>query len=412
VLLLAVGAAGLALASLRRIAALDPCRVPDDCGACIAVAAGAGHTVALRSDGTVRCWGADDFGQGDPPHGLRRIKAIAAGGRHAAAVAVDGTVACWGDNSCGQCDVPVDLPKATKIAAGGFHTIALLEDGNVLCWGGSGRSPFTGGIDVDFGQCDVPDDLGPCADIAGGLVHTVALRVDGTVRCWGAGKSNDFERMAVASGLAEVGLAARPTEAMMKSRFALNWGQSNVPSQIVNCRAIAAGLAHSLAVHSVHPDSDSSHHVGSSEGQKLPSRITSWGGTESGFTESLMALASQIDPAVQFARLRQPHGDFIALAAGGLHSIALQADGSVVAWGLSLNGECDIPANLGRVDAVAAGASHTVVLMKDGTIRAWGARGEPLQDPSLLIMGALGICLLFGIGMLVRKPKPRLRLRY
>jgi hypothetical protein len=62
------------------------CYTPADLGACSSVAGGDAHTIALRSDGGVRCWGL---------------------------------------NIVGQCDTPVDLGTCSSIAGGGFHTVAI-----------------------------------------------------------------------------------------------------------------------------------------------------------------------------------------------------------------------------------------------------------------------------------------------
>ena len=64
-----------------------------------------------------------------------------------------------------------------------------------------------------------------------------------------------------------------------------------------------------------------------------------------------------------------------ALAAGGWHSLALLANGTVGAWGLNDYGQCTIPAELrvpGAAVAIASGAKHSLAMKADGTVVAWG----------------------------------------
>jgi alpha-tubulin suppressor-like RCC1 family protein len=59
--------------------------------------------------------------------------------------------------------------------------------------------------------------------------------------------------------------------------------------------------------------------------------------------------------------------------AGGLdHSLALRADGTVVAWGNNTYGQTDVPASASNIVSVAAGFYHSLALRSDGTIIAWG----------------------------------------
>ena len=82
----------------------------------VAIAAGMGHIVALKNDGTVVAWGNNLFGQvtGTPttnfPYSataspvtlggqvLSGVTAIAAGESHTVALKNDGTLVAWGDN--------------------------------------------------------------------------------------------------------------------------------------------------------------------------------------------------------------------------------------------------------------------------------------------------------------------------
>ena len=62
----------------------------------------------------------------------------------------------------------------------------------------------------------------------------------------------------------------------------------------------------------------------------------------------------------------------IAIAAGSFHSLALKADGTVVAWGWDAGGQSSVPIDLTGVKAITAGYSHSVALKDDGTVVAWG----------------------------------------
>jgi hypothetical protein len=63
---------------------------------------------------------------------------------------------------------------------------------------------------------------------------------------------------------------------------------------------------------------------------------------------------------------------FTAVAVGSKHALAVR-DGAVICWGLSPNGECDVPVGaLSDVVLVEAATTHSVALKADGTVLAWG----------------------------------------
>ena len=63
--------------------------------------------------------------------------------------------------------------------------------------------------------------------------------------------------------------------------------------------------------------------------------------------------------------------DYVAIAAGHNHSLALRSDGSLVAWGWNYHGQCDVPSGNDYV-AIDASAHHSLALKSDGSIVAWG----------------------------------------
>ena len=62
--------------------------------------------------------------------------------------------------------------------------------------------------------------------------------------------------------------------------------------------------------------------------------------------------------------------DYVAIAAGDAHGLALRSDGTVVAWGQNSDGQCDVPA--GTFEVIGAGADFSLAIRTDGSIAAWG----------------------------------------
>jgi hypothetical protein len=80
----------------------------------------------------------------------------------------------------------------------------------------------------------------------------------------------------------------------------------------------------------------------------------------------------------------------IAIAAGDYHSLALKADGTVVAWGNNGFGQSTVPSGLSGVIAIAGGRGHSLALRSDGTVVAWGADGYVPSGLSGVIAIAAG----------------------
>jgi alpha-tubulin suppressor-like RCC1 family protein len=128
----------------------------------VAIAAGGEHSLALTSGGTVFAWGNGKLGQlGNgaatdsptpvPVNGLTSgVTAISAGSFFSLALLSDGTVKSWGDDTYGQLgngnsgkgmfsSTPIavmGLSEATAISAGEYSSLALLASKRVAAWGG------------------------------------------------------------------------------------------------------------------------------------------------------------------------------------------------------------------------------------------------------------------------------------
>ncbi len=62
----------------------------------------------------------------------------------------------------------------------------------------------------------------------------------------------------------------------------------------------------------------------------------------------------------------------VEIASGAYHTLALESNGTVVAWGYNNDGQTSVPTGLTNVVGVAAGLYHSLALKADGTVVAWG----------------------------------------
>lgn len=150
----------------------------------VAIAVGPGgyftHGIALLRDGTVANWGRKfEDRNADPPEGLSNVVAVAAGAGQSLALRQDGTVVGWGWNQSGEATgitttgkpnlanfssgtVHVDdemLTNVVSIAAGHSYSMALKKDGTVVAWGKMGDSNL---------PATVPEGLSNVVAIAAG----------------------------------------------------------------------------------------------------------------------------------------------------------------------------------------------------------------------------------------------------
>jgi hypothetical protein len=114
-----------------------------------AIAGGANHSVALKSDGTVVCWGDNSQGQSTVPANLTNVVSISAGDNFTLVRRADGSLVSWGLNDLGQATIPTGLANVTGIACGGAHALALSTwslSGSVSAVTGGSVSPLVGTI--------------------------------------------------------------------------------------------------------------------------------------------------------------------------------------------------------------------------------------------------------------------------
>jgi alpha-tubulin suppressor-like RCC1 family protein len=184
----------------------------------VQVSGGLDHTCALKSDyATIECWGKNNYGQlgtesttssYDPvmvhlsvPSGS--VQSVAAGAQHTCALMTNGTVECWGDGSLGQMGnngpnlsqnptpgLVYQLTGAIALSAGGNadtgHTCALTNAGGIECWGSNVYGQLGDGSNTDRNApVEVSGLSSGVLAIAVGVDHSCALLANNTMDCWG-----------------------------------------------------------------------------------------------------------------------------------------------------------------------------------------------------------------------------------
>ncbi len=376
-----------------------------------AIAAGGGHTIVLKSSGTVWTWGYNLYGQlGDgtitnrcapvEAINLRGIIAIAGGGGHTLALKKDGTLWAWGQNWWGQLGVgdtdnhltPVQVNNLTDIidfSIGSQHTIALKNDGTVWTWGLNLHGELGVGTKTESSTPVQVQNLTNIIAIAVGSNHTVALKDDGTVWTWGYNmygelgdgtqtESSTPVQVQNLTGITAIAAGGEYTIALKNDGTVWAWGRNCygqlgdgstidrlMPIQVTNLSDISdilAGGSHVLV-------------------RKDDGSVWGWGWNSHG----------QLGDGTTTNRLipvpLQDMTDFTAFAAGNVHTAALKEDGSVWAWGYNnsgqlgncaINDNCLTPLQLGsfnNVTAIACGSSCSFAIKTGGTVWAWGSNG-------------------------------------
>lgn len=138
------------------------------------ITSGREFSCARTSVGAPYCWGRNYEGQTSIPGALASVKQIDAGAYHACAIETDDTVRCWGENVSGESTPPIGLGTVKRVAAGEGHTCAIKTDDTVQCWG----SDFVG-------QSTPPPDLGTVLALDSGAHFSCAITTTGELRCWG-----------------------------------------------------------------------------------------------------------------------------------------------------------------------------------------------------------------------------------
>ena len=332
------------------------------------------YALYLCGDSTVRAWGDGSLGDSSMAssnfavkvHSVKNIVAIAAAG-HSLALRNDGTVWSFGINWYGQlgdCTTvmnityPVQVHGAgnigfltgvRSIACGAMHSIALKNDSTVWAWGLNSRGQLGDSSSQNNRYVPVKvKNLSGIIAIAGGGEFSLALKKDGTVWTWG---SNIF---------GELGNGTISATGCMCD---------SVPKQVPGLTGIVSIAASNSAYHALVLKNDSTvwawgnnngGQLGDNTVNNIPSPIQVHGPGNVGFLTGIKKIA-----------------------VGSVHSMALKNDETIFTWGANSSGQLGdgttndrhVPQQLpgiNNVTQIACGSEFSLFQKNDGTVWSFG----------------------------------------
>ncbi len=375
----------------------------------VAVSAGGDHSCAVTSAGGVKCWGDNVSGAlGDGSIGSFRatpvdvsglssgVAAASAGGLHTCALTTEGGVKCWGNNNFGQlgdgqacgtiCSTPVDVAGLSSgvaaVSAGFDFTCGLTAAGGLMCWGRNDVGQLGSGTDSGpetcpgAGKCsstpvDVVGLSSGVSAIAVGFEDACAITSVGGVKCWGDNRQG---------GLG-VGSATGPQQCAGNFAIPCSTSPADVEGLSSDIVAMASGVGSCAVTNDGGlkcwgPNSEGELGDGTSTGPEVCSN----GAPCSTRAIDVPGLASGV----------------VSVSSGGLRACALMSSGGIKCWGDNHNGElgngtstgpdlcaglacgtspADVLGLTGPVKAVSVGQYNACAVTMMGAVECWGNNG-------------------------------------
>ena len=391
----------------------------------VSVSGGSSHTCAILDNGSLKCWGSNSYGQlgigttdavaVTTPQEVnlgtgRTAISVAVGGSHTCAILDDGSLKCWGRNNYHQIgtgtQVDVYTPQVVNlgtgrtvisVGVGSSHTCAILDDGILKCWGFNLQGQLGTGTQVNAPTPQIIN-LGTgrtAVSVSLGSQHTCAILDDGNLKCWGsnsygqiAGSGYSFSPRVVDLGVGRTAISINAgyshTCAVLDNSSLACWGQ-NSQGQL------------GVSLDDLSTNTDSPVYVNLSSNSTIESLGTSYYGTcvsfsngeikcwgyyrnilmgTTGFPENVPTLIGEA-----FEKVPQ------VIELGSEHSCAI-FDGDLNCWGYNIQGQLGIGISgtgqqeliphivdlgIGRsAVSVSAAYGHTCAILDNGSLKCWG----------------------------------------
>ncbi len=380
----------------------------------VAVTAGNEFTCALLGDGTVQCWGYDSLGElgnagagfesltAVAVTGLSGVTAISSGDGHTCALISDGTVKCWGSDGNGQLgdgtsgsysSTPLlvsGLSGVTAIAAAGSTSCAVLSGGSVKCWGTNNFGQLGNGSTTNSNTPVPVNSLTGVTAVEIAYDHSCALISGGTVKCWGNNSNGELGNGTTTSSSTPVSVTGLTTATLITNDCALLsdgtakcWGDNffgqlgNGLTTDAHSPVVVTGLSGAIAIAADEDDQRACAVL--SDGS-----MRCWGNNNQGELGD-GTTNQRTTPVAVIGGNVLPRRGARQISAGNLESCALTSDGTMQCWGYNDAGQLgngtttnsSTPvgvSSLSGVKAIREGVytDNTCALLSGGGVECWG----------------------------------------
>jgi alpha-tubulin suppressor-like RCC1 family protein len=417
------------------------------------ISAGMNHTCALVDDNTMKCWGSNGSGQLGLGSGannnysepetvrwrLAGITGMATGWRHTCVKFSNGGLKCWGGNEFGQLGNgttksspdPVDVVGLSEVLA--THTpipqykaiaisqqCILTSGGGVMCWGRNSAGQLGDGTNVESNIPVFVEGLTSGVTAIASAHGTVcAITISGGLQCWGSnyygllgdGTTTDSNRPVDVIGLdrdvVAIGIGPRQSCAALRNGGLKCWGKNeygqlgigNYDGTTYTTPVDVVGLNDTIKMVAL------DHSV--SCALTIKGAVKCWGTSSDGQLGNGEVTTSYIPTQV----IGLTSG-IISISLGGNTAFALTEDGRVMGWGKNCCGEILDGTRINRtipvfnvlppgiVNVVSAG--YPKALIDNRFLISWGVSGAYLVMDFSSVQGGIidfcGKCVLTGTG--------------
>jgi len=353
----------------------------------VSVSAQQDNTCAIKTDGTLWCWGHNEFGQvgnGDSGVGKKVSKpsqvgadsnwdTVSLGAEHVCGLKDNGTLFCWGSNAQGQIGdgngadgvkstVPAQVDASTwvQVSSGALSTCAIKADKSLWCWGSDTNEQLGNPENADSLK---PLRVGVANDwtwIAAGDIHTCGIRAErsgNNLYCWGSNSAGQLglgtmlgskptpERVGTDTDWVKV-MAGKEYTCGIKSTAALFCWGINFKGQIGNGDSGSGKFqttpAEIIAALGANQSADLAHeHTCAVDSTDA---LLCWGKNDVGQLGTNSTSTTVVpSPAPAIG------SDWSVVALGRLHTCALKLNGSLFCWGSSSSGQIGNGTEFGTV---------------------------------------------------------------